>query len=76
MTLFEHAQRLNIALTSLMASITQIDALARAGIAIETQTILTCYTRIAETLAHLAEVQEEITRLYQGQQIQGKDTQP
>lgn len=63
MSLYEHAQRLNIALTGLMASAIQVEALVHADIPVNTTTYADCFERVAMCIGHIASLQEEVVRI-------------
>ena len=72
MTLFEHAQRLNIALTGLMASSIQIEALVQSDLPIGKQSYVDFFERSAICSGQIAAMQEEVVRLWTDQ---GLDTE-
>jgi hypothetical protein len=75
LTLSDQRQRLNRALTELLASTVQVEVLVRSGIAIETSTFLSFYEQAAMCSGQIAALQEEITRLFQDQTEKGKQAQ-
>ena len=73
MNLFDRLKHFNEVVTCLLASLIQFDSLLRSGINIEPATFSTFYARMADCLAELAALQQEITRLHQGQFERRKD---
>ena len=72
MTLFEHAQRLNIALTQLMASAIQIGVLMQSDLPVGKQSYADFFERSAVCSGQIAAMQEEVIRIWTDQ---GPDTE-
>ncbi len=72
--LAEHRQRLNIALTELLASTVQIEALMQSDMPVSTHIYTDFFERSATCMGQLAGLQEEVVRIFQDQLEKGKGT--
>ncbi len=70
--LAEHRQRLNVALTELLASTVQIEALLQSDMPVSTHIYIDFFERSAACMGQIAGLQEEVVRIFQDQLEKGK----